>query len=219
MVIDLERCIGCNACTIACKQEKGTPQGVNFARVQSSEVGSYPATKRAFLPQFCNHCSDAACESACPTGATFTTEDGIVTIDTDDCIGCRACAVSCPYNHRHFIEDGALSQGTQGDELTKLEEKKYESFQERTVAKCDFCADRVDNGRDPACVDTCPTDARIFGDLEDMGSEVNQVLEEKETEPLLPEAGTSPNVYYVEDEAPISTFVKEKREETKAAQN
>ena len=108
MVIDLRRCIGCNACTVACKQEHGTPEGIHFARVVTREMGTYPATKRTFLPVLCNHCHDAACVHVCPSGASYTRPDGIVLVNKDICIGCRACAVACPYMNRHFIERGLL---------------------------------------------------------------------------------------------------------------
>lgn len=212
MVIDLKRCIGCNACTIACKQEKGTPEGVNFARVITREMGSYPNTKRTYLPQLCNHCSQAACETACPTGATYTREDGIVMVDSDACIGCRACAVACPYGHRHFLENNALSASyNQNGDLTPYQEKKYEKFQEGTVVKCDLCAPRVDQGREPACVVTCPTEARIFGDWEEDDSLLKSLVEERDGEPMLPDAGTEPNVYYLPDEE-VNVPVKEDSE-------
>lgn len=213
MVIDLKRCIGCNACTIACKQENGTPAGVHFARVITREVGSFPDFKRSFLPQLCNHCTDAPCEAACPTGATYTRDDGIVMVDNDACIGCRACAVACPYGHRHYIEPGKLEgpyygeNGEGWEQWSDYQDFKNVRYQEGTVAKCNLCAPRVDEGLEPACVVTCPTEARIFGDWEEEGSLLKKLVEEREGEPLLPEAGTSPNVYYLEDEGfPVSGY-------------
>src|ERR1035438_2716603 len=97
MVIDRKRGIGCNACTLACKQENGTPEGVHYARVITREIGTYPKTRRTFLPVLCNHCDDAPCAQACPSGATWIRNDGLVMVEREKCIGCRACAVACPY--------------------------------------------------------------------------------------------------------------------------
>lgn len=201
MVIDLKRCVGCNACTIACKQEHGTPPDIHFARVVTREVGTYPHTKRTFLPLLCNHCEDAPCERVCPTGATYIRPDGIVMVDADKCIGCRACAVACPYLNRHFIEPGLLRAGYGGNgDLTPFERLKFAAFQEGTMTKCTFCAHRVDQGLEPACVVTCPTEARVFGDLDDPNGRLSQLIEERKGWTLLPECGTKPCVYYLDEE-------------------
>ncbi len=200
MVIDLKRCIGCNACTLACKQENGTPPGMHFARVVTGEVGTYPKTRRFFLPVLCNHCSDAPCVTACPSGASYTREDGIVMVDKEKCIGCRACAVSCPYMNRHYVEDGLLRNGYHGDpSLSALEAVKYMAFEEGTMTKCNFCAPRVDAGLEPACVVTCPTECRFFGDIEDEKGRLQTMIQERGGRPLLPEADTRPNVYYLDE--------------------
>ncbi|MBI4445250.1 MAG: 4Fe-4S dicluster domain-containing protein [Acidobacteria bacterium] len=199
MVIDLKRCVGCNACTIACKQENGTPAGVHFARVINREVGTYPNVKRTFLPVLCNHCDDAPCLKACPTGATFQRPDGIVMVDDDSCIGCRACAVSCPYLNRHFIDHGMLQKGLSDDGLTPFEQVKFAGFQEGTMTKCTFCAHRVDHGLQPACVITCPTEARIFGDLDEENGILQTLIRERNSWTLLPEAKTKPCVYYLDE--------------------
>ncbi|RMG54916.1 MAG: 4Fe-4S dicluster domain-containing protein [Acidobacteria bacterium] len=200
MVIDLKRCVGCNACTIACKQEHGTPPDIHFARVVTREVGTYPHAKRTFLPLLCNHCEDAPCERVCPTGATYIRPDGIVMVDADKCIGCRACAVACPYLNRHFIEPGLLQAGYGGNgDLTPFESLKFAAFQEGTMTKCTFCAHRVDQGLEPACVVTCPTEARIFGDLDDPDGRLSRLIEERKGWTLLPECGTKPCVYYLDE--------------------
>lgn len=198
MVIDLKRCIGCNACTLACKQEMGTPPGVHFARVITREVGTYPQTRRTFLPVLCNHCDNAPCEKACPSGATYIRPDGIVMVDRDKCIGCRACAVACPYMNRHYIEPDALKSGYDGDGPNPYEAFKFADFLEGTVTKCTLCAHRVDRGLEPACVVTCPTEARIFGDLEEKGGKLQKLISERKSWTLLPECNTKPSVYYLD---------------------
>jgi len=197
MVLDLARCIGCNACTVACKIENGTPPDTYWARVYTEETGTYPETKTTYVPALCNQCADAPCMSVCPTKATYQRDDGIVLVNPDLCIGCRACMAACPYAARFYLQKGVLEAGYHG-ERTDFEEKKWEWFQEGTVTKCTFCAHRVDKGLEPACVITCPTDARIFGDLEDANSKVSVLIRERNGQQPLPEAGTSPSVYYVE---------------------
>ena len=199
LVIDLRRCIGCNACTVACKQEQGTPFGVHYARVVTREVGTYPATKRTFLPVLCNHCQDAPCVEACPTGASYTRADGIVMVDKEKCIGCRACAVSCPYMNRHFIEKGLLQNGYGTDGLSAFEAVKFAAFEEGTMSKCTLCAHRVDQGLEPACVITCPTECRHFGDLEDPNGKLQTMIAERGGWNLLPEANTKPSVFYLDE--------------------
>ncbi|MBI2873644.1 MAG: 4Fe-4S dicluster domain-containing protein [Firmicutes bacterium] len=198
MVLDLERCVGCNGCTMACKAEHGTPKGVFFAKVLEKTTGKYPNVKKQFIPVLCNHCEDAPCERACPTGATHIRPDGIVLVDDDKCIGCRACYVACPYVNRAYLPKGILKEGYYGNGyLTPYEQVKYKEFTEGTVVKCTFCAHRVDQGLDPACVITCPTEARTFGDLDDPRSEVSALIRERSGFQLLPEANTKPCVYYL----------------------
>ena len=197
LVIDLRRCVGCNACTLACKQEHGTPQGIHFARVVTREVGAYPAAKRTFLPVLCNHCQEAPCAEVCPTGATYIRPDGIVMVDNQKCIGCRACAVACPYMNRHFIEEGLLQNGRGPRQLTAFELVKFAGFEEGTMTKCTLCAHRIDQGLEPACVITCPTECRIFGDLEEESGRLQTLIRERGGEPLLPECNTRPSVYYL----------------------
>jgi molybdopterin-containing oxidoreductase family iron-sulfur binding subunit len=193
MVIDLNICIGCNACTMACKAEHATPPGIFFSKVLEKEVGKYPAARRIFLPVLCNHCGNPACMEVCPTGATSKRDDGIVLVDYDLCIGCRSCMEACPYGPRSFYkeEDTYYAEGK-----TRFEESK-QRYPEGVVMKCNFCVDRVDQGLDPACVVTCPTECRIFGDLDDPQSRVSQIVAEKKARPLLPEKGLEPSVFYV----------------------
>lgn len=197
MVIDLEVCVGCHACTIACKAANGTPPGVHFASVMEHEVGEYPNARREFLPVLCNHCDDAPCVDVCPTGASYQRADGIVGVKHDICIGCRACDTACPYGHRHYIEPGLLQRGYFDGDLTTYEKVKYGRWSEGTVAKCDFCMQRTDKGLQPACVTTCPPVARHFGDLSDPDSNVNRLLRERDSFVLLPDGGTKPRVQYL----------------------
>lgn len=200
MLIDLTRCIGCDACTLACKQENGTPVDVFFARVLNVESGSYPNVKRLYIPVLCNHCDDAPCLKSCPNKAIIRREDGIVLIDQERCRGTGACVSACPYGNVVL---------TQRDSWYLNEDEAYERdhvkprLKENVARKCTYCAQRVDKGLDPACVVACPTHARIFGDLEDPDSEVSTyIVEQREAthrEPfhLLPEAKTRPAGCYL----------------------
>jgi molybdopterin-containing oxidoreductase family iron-sulfur binding subunit len=200
MVIDLDRCVGCNACTLACKIENGTPPGHYWARVYTEETGVFPDVKTTYVPALCNHCADAPCVTVCPTGASHKREDGIVLVDQRTCIGCRACMVACPYANRFFLHKGVLEAGYHG-QRTAFEDAKWSAFTEGTVTKCTFCVHRVDNGLEPACVVTCPTDARVFGDLDDPDSRPSRMIRELDGKQPLPEMGTDPSVYYVESRA------------------
>ncbi len=199
MLIDLKRCIGCDACTIACKQEQGTPPDVMFARVFSREYGKFPKTKKFFLPILCNHCEDPPCMKACPSHAIRKREDGIVQVDEDKCCGAQACVSACPYGAIYYPEDNM----TYFEEPTALEKYHISNKLKLPVAmKCNFCAHRVDKGMEPACVVTCPTGCRIFGDLDDQQSKPNKYLRDRQPQtlpfPLRPEAGTKPNVLYLQ---------------------
>jgi Fe-S-cluster-containing dehydrogenase component len=197
MVIDLDRCVGCNACTLACKIENGTPPEHYWARVYTEEAGVFPDVRTTYVPALCNHCADAPCVTVCPTGASHQREDGIVLVDQDTCIGCRACMMACPYSNRFYLRKGVLETGYHG-ERTAFEDAKWAAFTEGTVTKCTFCAHRVDDGLEPACVVTCPTDARIFGDLDDPDSGPSRLIRAFDGQQPLPEMRTNPSVYYVE---------------------
>ncbi|MHB1161139.1 MAG: sulfate reduction electron transfer complex DsrMKJOP subunit DsrO [Chloroflexota bacterium] len=197
MVIDLKKCVGCNACTVACKQENATPTGIYWSKVLQYEVGSYPDARLRFLPMLCMHCRQAPCLEACPTGATYRREDGPVLVDDDRCIGCRYCIMACPYEARSY--NGVNPQGyfpSQG--LTPYEEQGYQQHPCGSVQKCSFCAHRLDQGKEPACVATCPAEARIFGDLDDPGSKVARLVASGRAKARMAEQGTEPSVFYVE---------------------
>ncbi|MBI3492433.1 MAG: polysulfide reductase NrfD, partial [Acidobacteria bacterium] len=171
--IDLRKCIGCHACTIACKAEHQIPIGVNRCWVKTVEEGTFPATRRLFFPVLCNQCDDAPCARICPTNALYKRRDGIVDLHGDACIGCRACMVACPYDQL-FIDPNT-----------------------HTAEKCNFCANRVENELLPACVSVCPTECRIFGDLDDPTSEVARIAADAAAAVRKPEKGTIPKVFYL----------------------
>lgn len=172
-VIDNRNCIGCHACTVACKSEHEVPLGVNRTWVKYVEKGEYPQTKRLFSVMRCNHCSSAPCVEICPTTALFRREDGIVDFNSNRCIGCKGCMQACPYD--------AL----------------YIDPESHTAAKCNYCSHRVDIGLEPACVNVCPTHAIISGNLEDPHSEISQRLSHEKVQVRKPEKGTYPKLFYI----------------------
>ncbi|WP_136415992.1 sulfate reduction electron transfer complex DsrMKJOP subunit DsrO [Herbaspirillum sp. ST 5-3] len=181
MVIDLRRCIGCDACMVACKAEFDVPLGVFRTWVPYKVVGKYPNVRKQFMPRLCNHCDNPPCVRACPVGATYKVEDGgFVLQHYDRCIGCKACMASCPYNARFM-----LPKSRTYTDITSV------------VDKCTFCHHRVTQGLAPACVQTCIGRARIFGDINDPKSEVSRLVATMPTQVLRPEEGTKPHVFYI----------------------
>ncbi len=190
LVIDMDTCVGCQACVVACKQwnTSGTlgpltdytpygesPGGVAFNRVRSYEVDVFPHSKTVNMPMSCMHCETAECVTVCPTGASYKREeDGIVLVDQDKCMGCNLCAWACPYGARELDEA------------------------EGTMKKCTLCVDRIydellpEADRQPACVLTCPTGARHFGDFDDPESGVSRLVRERGGQQSLPEMGYNP---------------------------
>jgi len=209
-VVDTRSCIGCGQCVVACKQENGVPLDEEHTRtwverhaiardgsvsVESPAAGMYGfppapvlagATEHAtqatqFVPRLCMQCENSPCTAVCPVGATFRTQDGVILVDEQRCIGCGYCVVACPYGARYIVPAGARTPtGVAG-----------------VADKCTFCYHRITRGREPACVEICPVGARKFGDLTDPASEVSTILREQPTRVLRPELGTKPRVHYV----------------------
>lgn len=172
-VLDQTRCIGCHACTTACKSENDVPLGVTRTYVKSADVGVFPQVRRAFQVTRCNQCTDAPCVSACPTRAMHKRPDGIVDFDKSICIGCKACMAACPYD-AIFINP-----------------------EDHSAEKCNMCAHRLDVGLEPACVTVCPTQAILVGDINDPASKVAQAVQRRPVSVRRPEKETGPGVFYL----------------------
>jgi Fe-S-cluster-containing dehydrogenase component/formate-dependent nitrite reductase membrane component NrfD len=172
-VIDQRKCIGCHACTVACKQENGVALGDFRTWVKYTEKGSFPSITRSFLIERCNHCDDAPCVDICPVEALWRRDDGIVDFSGDRCIGCKACMAACPYDAIYIDPDS------------------------HTVGKCNYCAHRVDVGLQPACVNVCPVEAIITGDLDNPTSQISQLLSLEPSMVRRPEKGTKPKLFYL----------------------
>ena len=180
-IIDNRKCIGCHACTVACKAEHEVPLGVNRTWVKYIEKGTYPNTARHFSVMRCNHCEDAPCVEICPVTALYTRKDGIVDFDPRRCIGCKGCMQACPYDALYIDPDT------------------------HTAAKCNYCAHRVDIGLEPACVNVCPEHAIISGDMDDGSTEIAQLLAKEQVTARKVEKDTKPRLYYIDgDEASLT---------------
>ena len=171
-VLDQDRCIGCHACTVACKSENEVAMGVTRTFIKQVEIGMYPNVRRHFQVTRCNQCTDPPCVAACPVSAMFQRPDGIVDFDREVCIGCKACIAACPYD-AIFIDP-----------------------QTHSAEKCNFCAHRIDQGLQPACVSVCPEGAIIVGDISDPDSEISRLLSRERVEVRKPHARTNPKVFY-----------------------
>jgi phenylacetyl-CoA:acceptor oxidoreductase subunit 1 len=206
MVADLERCVGCQTCTAACRHANATSPAVQWRKVLDIESGAYPNVTRTFVPVGCQHCADPPCMHVCPTTATRQRADGIVTIDYDICIGCAYCDVACPYQARFKIDAPRFAYGR---EALQSEIEREEPGRLGVAQKCTFCSDRVDFGlargltpgldprATPACVNACIATALHFGDLDDPDSNVSQLLREQKSFRMHDELGTDPGFHYV----------------------
>jgi Fe-S-cluster-containing dehydrogenase component len=173
MAIDLAACVGCAACSVACSMENEMPVGTHRLWIRNTTIGTFPDLVVEHRPEACLHCENPPCVPVCPTGCCFVRDDGIVDLDVRRCIGCSACIAACPYDARSMHPAGY-------------------------VTKCDFCKHRVADGRAPACVETCPTLCRTFGDLMDPQSEVSVAIRQaRRVDVLRPGLGTGPNLYYL----------------------
>ncbi len=223
MVIDLQRCTGCGGCIISCKSENNIQTGVTWAKKIAKTVGKFPNIRLDFIPTLCNHCEDAPCVRACPTGAMHKDDNNVTAHNPAICIGCKTCKAMCPYDvisinatetHRFWRSDKALIEGctSSGREVAqkvngnvipyynKDKEKVYRDAGLRHKGipeKCTFCDHRMKDGKLPFCVESCPANARIVGDLNDPTSEVRQLLGKYRSWRLREHLGTEPKVFYI----------------------
>ncbi len=172
MTVDTARCVGCNACVLACKAENRVPEGGFRDWIISEGRGRFPDLSLEIRSERCNHCERSPCVDACPTGASHRTAEGVVLVDPRRCTGCKTCMAACPYGARYAHPDGH-------------------------VDKCTFCHHRVSKGKDPACVEVCPTRALTFGDLGEAGSEVTKLLSRRPHKTLKPELGLRPRLRFL----------------------
>ncbi len=172
MAVDTRRCVGCNACVIACKTENDVPNGGFRDWTVQETAGTFPDLSMEIRSERCNHCSNPACVDACPTGASHVQEGGVVMVNQAKCTGCKACIASCAYGARYVHPKGH-------------------------VDKCTFCLHRVQKGKLPGCVETCPTKSLTFGNLSDPESPITRLMRSRRVKVLRPESGNEPNVYFL----------------------
>ena len=207
ITVDLERCVGCQTCTAACKHANATDPGVQWRKVLDFEVGAFPDVARAFVPVGCMHCDEPSCREVCPSTATGKRTDGIVTIDYDICIGCSYCAVACPYQARFRVNTRAPAYGA-GRQM-RHETVTADPARLGVAQKCTLCADRIDAGlargltpgvdepATPACVASCISGALQMGDLDDPESNVSQLLASHAYSRMHEDLGNGPGIYYL----------------------
>lgn len=201
MVIDTKRCVGCNACTVACKMNNNLPNNILWTRALTqggdevdTPAGTFPNVSQRYYTVSCQHCENPACTKVCPVGATYKDpETGIVRQDYDKCIGCRMCMAACPYTgvrSFNWEEPAYAAPFALGD-------AEVPAHQKHVVEKCTFCYQRTSQGLTPACMDLCPARARHWGDFDDPESEVSKLIASRSYEQLLEDVGTKPSVYYL----------------------
>jgi len=204
MAIDLQKCVGCDSCTVACKAENRTPPGVSYNVVMEEEHGEFPEVTRTNVPRPCMQCENPPCVQVCPVSATYKMDNGVVNVDYDRCIGCRYCMIACPYGARYFdfgenyddevVEAGEVTSPEYGVDRGDREDGESPIG---NVRKCSFCTHRLERGEEPACVETCVGDARNMGDLDAEDSEVAEMADSSRAFQLKEDEGTDPNVYYL----------------------
>lgn len=236
MVIDLQRCTGCGGCDLACKSENNLRTGHFWSHHITNTVGTFPNVRYEYLPTLCNHCENAPCEKACPTSAIHKVAGNITAHDPEKCIGCRACIINCPYGevhanfgqpHNEWTQEDELIAGVTGSPKTTVKEvgghgtpyynNERENFATGNryhgiVEKCDFCLHRLKEKKLPACVKRCPTDARVFGDLNDPNSSVSKLLAKYRPFRRMEHLGTQPKVFYIRGFNSASDYVQTKGE-------
>ena len=172
LIVDSSRCVGCYACLVACQNQNELADDSSYIRFEEKETGQYPKVKHVITPLQCMHCAEAPCVPICPTGASAKDkETGLTLVNREKCIGCRRCVIACPYNSRHYLKDSGIVQG------------------------CNLCISLLKEGREPACVSTCLTKARLFGDLEDPKGDFAKML--PKAKPLRPDLKTQPTTLYI----------------------
>ena len=171
MLINTKKCVGCYACRVACQMINGLDSDKAFIHYEELETGTYPSVYAENVPVQCMHCENAPCASVCPTHATYTTDSGVVLVEEEKCIGCKYCMAACPYGVRVQLHSGV-------------------------VEKCRFCWYEGEPGNPSACVGTCITGARIFGDLDDPESEISKAIARSNAQPLASNL-TESKIYYV----------------------
>jgi len=176
LVIDPSRCTGCYACLVACKSENSTAPGVFWIRIEEKELGEYPKVSRTYIPMLCMHCGEMPCAQGCPTDAISKDATGVILIDQEKCIceTTKPCIAACPF-----------------------EKEAYETHPQGVVEKCDLCYHRITRDLLPACVQTCPTQAIVFGDLEERESNLARLVSGGDAEPLKSELKADPSVFYL----------------------
>lgn len=225
MVIDLQKCTGCGACTIVCKNENNVQDGIFWANKISKTVGKFPNVRYDYLPTLCNHCEKAPCVKVCPTQAMHKDNNNITMHDTEKCVGCRYCMVACPYKaisyngekpHKRWRDEESLMAGTSsakelnekvgGEVIPYYNPERAETYAgirpKNVVEKCTFCDHLVKNGEEPRCVQRCPAKARIFGDLNDPKSKIVSLLGKYKPFRLKESLGTEPKVFYIRNYNP-----------------
>jgi tetrathionate reductase subunit B len=219
-LIDLRKCIGCKACSVACKTEFDTRLGYFKSSVKELEKGEYPRATRGFVPWLCNHCENPVCLEDCPVDeveatfafpggetvsykkrATYKRPDGAVLVDQHRCVGCGACVRACPYDVR-FLDESKQAGGDPN---------------EHPADKCTLCVHRLDEGIVPSCVNTCQGRARMAGDLSDPGSEISKALNANKTAVLLPEENTDPRCFYIGLDPEVYKLGRDTKDEAEQA--